>query len=142
MPEERYFSMPSADVGAEVRRKRALNCWPWVRSLTHWPDAMIHSPAKRRQRGANHRHHVAMAACPCAVRRNHSQRCGRLLARRDLPGLPRCPAADYLVSRFTKNSLATSVWKPVAAYACDRATTGDKNSRKHLVFGPPSRLNL
>jgi hypothetical protein len=38
--------MPSADVGAEVRRKRALNCWPWVRSLTHWPEAMIHSPAE------------------------------------------------------------------------------------------------
>ena len=23
--------------GAELRRKRALNCWPWVRSLTHSP---------------------------------------------------------------------------------------------------------
>ena len=34
----RYFSMPSMDVGAEVRMKRALNCWPWVRSLTHSPD--------------------------------------------------------------------------------------------------------
>jgi hypothetical protein len=26
--------MPSAEVGADVRKKRALNCWPWVRSLT------------------------------------------------------------------------------------------------------------
>jgi hypothetical protein len=45
MPEARYFSMPSAEVGAEQRRKRALNCWPWVRSLTHSPEAVIHSPA-------------------------------------------------------------------------------------------------
>jgi hypothetical protein len=26
MPEPRYFSMPSTEVGADVRRKRALNC--------------------------------------------------------------------------------------------------------------------
>ena len=26
--------------------KRALNCCPWVRSLTHSPDAVIHSPAE------------------------------------------------------------------------------------------------
>ena len=38
--------MPSIEVGAEVRMKRALNCWPWVRSFTHSPDAVIHSPAE------------------------------------------------------------------------------------------------
>ena len=38
--------MPSIEVGAEVRMKRALNCWPWVWSLTHSPDAVIHSPAE------------------------------------------------------------------------------------------------
>jgi hypothetical protein len=26
IPEARYFSMPSTEVGAEVLRKRALNC--------------------------------------------------------------------------------------------------------------------
>ena len=26
--------------------KRALNCWPWVRSLTQSPEAVIHSPAE------------------------------------------------------------------------------------------------
>jgi hypothetical protein len=26
MPDERYFSMPSIDVGVEVRMNRALNC--------------------------------------------------------------------------------------------------------------------
>src|SRR5215813_6022481 len=46
MPDERYFSMPSAEVGGDVRRNRALNCWPWVRSLTHSPEAVIHSPAE------------------------------------------------------------------------------------------------
>jgi hypothetical protein len=28
------------DVGAEVRIKRDLNYWPWVRSLIHLPDAV------------------------------------------------------------------------------------------------------
>jgi hypothetical protein len=45
MPDDKYFSIPSAEVGGEVRRKRALNCWPWVRSLTQSPDAVTHSPA-------------------------------------------------------------------------------------------------
>src|SRR6202035_5254604 len=45
IPEPRYFSMPSVVVGAEVRMKRDLNCWPWVRSLTHSPDTVTHSPA-------------------------------------------------------------------------------------------------
>jgi hypothetical protein len=34
------------ELGAEVRMKCALNCWPWVRSLTHTPEAVIHSPAE------------------------------------------------------------------------------------------------
>src|SRR6266496_2392511 len=40
MPEARYFSMPSTEVGAEVLRKPALNCWPWVRSFTQSPAAI------------------------------------------------------------------------------------------------------
>src|SRR6516225_6363034 len=64
MPDERYFSMPSADVGAEVRRKRALNCWPWVRSLTHWPEAMIHFA--RGSRMADHRHDDTVSPRPRA----------------------------------------------------------------------------
>ena len=38
--------MPSIELGAELSRKRALNCWPCVRSLTQLPDAVIHSPAE------------------------------------------------------------------------------------------------
>jgi hypothetical protein len=67
IPEERYFSMPSVDVGAEVRRNRALNCCPWVRSLTHSPVAVIHSPAE------------IIAAWPTTVTRS---RCPRAFARR------------------------------------------------------------
>src|SRR4051794_22902982 len=52
MPDDKYFSIPSAESGSELRRKRALNCWPWVRSLTHSPEAVIHSPAE------------IVAACP------------------------------------------------------------------------------
>jgi len=33
IPEPRYFSIPSIELGAEVLRKRAFNCWPCVRSL-------------------------------------------------------------------------------------------------------------
>ena len=46
IPEARYFSMPSTELGAEVLRNWALNCWPWVRSLTQPPVAVIHSPAE------------------------------------------------------------------------------------------------
>jgi hypothetical protein len=59
--------MPSTEVGAEVRRNRALNCWPWVRSFTHSPDAVIHSPA------------AIVAAWPTTVTRS---RCPRAFARR------------------------------------------------------------
>jgi hypothetical protein len=62
MPDERYFSMPSAEVGADVRRKRALNCWPWVRSLTHSPEAVIHSPAATARSVADHRQDIPMPA--------------------------------------------------------------------------------
>src|SRR3954452_11364978 len=59
--------MPSMDVGAEVLRNRALNCWPCVRSLIHSPDAVIHSPAEM------------LAAWPTTVTRS---RCPRAFARR------------------------------------------------------------
>ena len=45
MPEPRYFSMPSAEAGAVAFMNPARNCWPQVRSFTHSPDAVIHSPA-------------------------------------------------------------------------------------------------
>src|ERR1700693_1142773 len=46
MPEPRYFSIPSIELGVEVLRNRALNCCPWARSLIHSPDAVIPSPAE------------------------------------------------------------------------------------------------
>jgi hypothetical protein len=88
IPDERYFSMPSTEVGADVRRNLALNCCPWVRSLTHSPFAVIHSPAE------------IVAAWPITVtssrcrapspaeRRSRSRHCGTLHARRDPPALP------------------------------------------------------
>src|SRR6516162_3997407 len=54
----RYFSMPSSDVGSEVFKNSALYCCPWVRSLIHSPDAVIHSPAE------------ITAACPTTVTRS------------------------------------------------------------------------
>ena len=54
--------MPSAEVGGDVRRNRALNCWPCVRSLTHSPDAVIHSPAAIVAACPTTRHDIAMPA--------------------------------------------------------------------------------
>ena len=69
--------MLSAEVGGEVRRKRALNCWPWVRSLTHSPEAVIHSPAEIVSRGQSRsRHHDARTPLH-AEHKSHSLRCGR-----------------------------------------------------------------
>jgi hypothetical protein len=45
MPEERCFSMPSSVVGGAARKKAALNCRPWVRSLIQVPLAWTSSPA-------------------------------------------------------------------------------------------------
>ena len=55
--------MPSIEVGADVRMKRALNCWPWVRSLIHSPEAVTHSPARDGRGVADDSDQVAMAAC-------------------------------------------------------------------------------
>ncbi len=52
--------MPSAESGSEVRRNRALNCWPWVRSLIHSPEAVIHSPAAIVAEWPDHGHHIAV----------------------------------------------------------------------------------
>ena len=54
--------MPSAEVGADVRRKRALNCWPWVRSLTHSPEAVIDSTGGNGCGVPNHRHNIPVPA--------------------------------------------------------------------------------
>ena len=54
--------MPSAEVGAEVRRKRALNCWPWMRSLTPCPGRGQPFPGRDGRGMADDRHQVAAAA--------------------------------------------------------------------------------
>ena len=87
VPDERYFSIPSAEVGGDVRRKRALNCWPWVRSLTHSPEAVIHSPALT---AAAYPTTVTSERCPRALvaeRKTHSRHYGRSPARRGPPAL-------------------------------------------------------
>src|SRR5436190_14223676 len=89
MPDERYFSMPSAEVGGDVRRNRALNCWPCVRSLIHSPEAVIHSPA------------AMVAAWPTIVTMS---RCPRALARRTQKPF----SALWYVTRSTKPANTSS----------------------------------
>ena len=55
--------------------KRALNCWPWVRSLTHSPDAVIHSPGE------------TMAAWPTTVIRSRCPRAFVLRTQKPFSGL-------------------------------------------------------
>lgn len=43
--EARYFSIPSASVGAEERRKEALNCWPCLRLFTQLPLSVTYLQA-------------------------------------------------------------------------------------------------
>src|SRR3954468_23260604 len=66
MPELRYFSIPSSVVGGAALRKAALNCRPWVGSLTQLPLAWTNSPA------------LIEAAAPTTVT---SSRCPRTLTR-------------------------------------------------------------
>ena len=54
--------MPSIEVGAEVFRNRALNCWPWVRSLTHSPDRGDPFAGGDRRRVADDGDQVAVSA--------------------------------------------------------------------------------
>src|SRR5271165_3840644 len=75
IPEPRYFSIPSIELGAEVLRKRALNCWPCARSLIHSPDAVIHSPAEM------------TAAWPTTVTRSRCPRAFALRTQKPFSGL-------------------------------------------------------
>jgi hypothetical protein len=65
MPEPRYFSMPSIEVGTDVRMKRALNCWPSVRSFTHSPEAVIRLSSRDGCRMADDRDQITVPACLC-----------------------------------------------------------------------------
>ena len=42
------------------RRNHASNCWPWVRSLTHSPEAVIHSTGRNDCRVANDGNQLAV----------------------------------------------------------------------------------
>src|SRR6202030_2112286 len=109
IPEPRYFSMPSMDVGAEVRMKRDLNCWPWARSLTHSPDAVTHSPA------------AITAAWPITV---INSRCPRALMRRTQKPF----SALWKVTRSTRpartSRVADSSWACGGAFTRCRALLG------------------
>ena len=54
--------MPSSVVGGAARRKAALNCRPWVRSLTQVPVAWTNSPALIVAAAPTHGDQIALAA--------------------------------------------------------------------------------
>jgi hypothetical protein len=130
-PDDRYFSMPSGDVGAEVRRNRALNCWPWVRSLTHSPVAVIHSPA------------AMVAEWPTTVTKS---RCPRALVRRTQKPF----SALWKVTRSTRPARASCVGDAVAGFrifvlprlpciggaGAENAAVSRRLHRSHFLLGP------
>src|SRR5713101_1038546 len=82
--------MPSTEVGADVRMKRALNCWPWVWSFVQSPETVTHSPAE------------IVAAWPTTVTRS---RCPRALIRRTQKPL----SALWKVTRSTQPAKTSRV---------------------------------
>src|ERR1700683_1161129 len=108
MPDERYFSMPSAEVGGDVRRNRALNCWPCVRSLVHSPEAVIHSPPEM------------MAAWPTTVTKS---RWPRAFARRTQKPFSGLVWANWLASGWClkEYGLARGLNKKLLAALIDPA---------------------
>ena len=104
--------MPSIDVGAEVRMKRALNCWPWVRSLTHSPDAVTHSPA------------AMAAACPTTVT---SSRWPRALMRRTQKPF----SALWKVTRSTRP--ARTSWVDESGCGFSRLFTRSRAPRRSII---------
>ena len=106
IPEPRYFSMPSTEEGAAVRMKRALNCWPWVRSFTHSPEAVIHSPGD------------TVAACPTTVTRSRWPRARVLSTQNPFSGL-------WKVTRSTSPARTSRSGDPAG-----RPAPGFKTSRE------------
>ena len=129
MPEARYFSMPSMDDGAELRRKRALNCWPWVRSLTHSPETVIHSPA------------AAVAAWPTTVTRSRWPRALTLRTQNPLSGL-------WKVTRSTRPASTSPSVDPVRRSSRDFRNPLCRNREIHVdwyrlpVAKRPARRSL
>ena len=103
IPEARYFTIPSSDVGAEVFRKRARNCCPCARSLTHSPDAVIHSPAE------------IDAAWPTTVTRS---RCPRALVRSTQNPF----SALWNVTRSTRPARTSCAEAKESEFICSRST--------------------
>src|SRR6266487_3667302 len=66
MPDERYFSIPSAEVGGDVRRNRALNCWPWGAIVDPFAGGRDPLAGGNGRDMANHGHDVTMPARPGA----------------------------------------------------------------------------
>src|SRR5271165_1458641 len=125
IPEPRYFSIPSMELGAEVFRNRALNCWPWARSLIHSPDAVIHSPAEM------------MAAWPTTVTRS---RCPRAFALRTQKPF----SALWKVTRSTRPARTSCVDDSGVGFMCalrspvlsSRATPRMPRRRSTAQSGP------
>src|SRR5437016_5632578 len=62
IPDARYFSIPSSEVGADVLRNRALNCWPCVRSLVPVTGSGDPFACRNDCRMTDHGHQLPVAA--------------------------------------------------------------------------------
>ena len=108
IPEPRYFSIPSIEVGADVRMKRDLNCWPWVWSLTQSPEAVSHSPEE------------IVAAWPMTVTRSRCPRALILRTQKPFSALWNVTRSTRLPERPELKALAvaSSSLHPLALAPC------------------------
>jgi len=118
IPDPGYFWMLSSEVAAEVRKNRALNCWPCVRSLIHSPDVVAHSPAE------------IVAAWPTTVTRS---RCPRAVIRRTQKPL----SALWKVTRPTMPAKTSRV--DASATGLMEATVSSNHQRAHSLSAASAR---
>src|SRR5271170_701948 len=132
IPEPRYFSIPSIELGAEVLRNRALNCWPWARSLIHSPDAVIHSPAE------------IIAAWPTMVTRSRWPRAFVLRTQKPFSETrSTSPASTSWVDGSELDLMCQNIPSYVSARSCDVehmsaiVTLGPQFCQKPFAIGSP-----
>src|ERR1039458_10148186 len=128
IPEPRYFSIPSIELGAEVLRNRALNCWPCVRSLVHSPDAVIHSPAEM------------IAACPTTVTKSRWPRAFALRTQKPFSALWKVTRSTRPASTSWVDGSGADFMQPLRSPVFYPRATPMMGSDDGLVGGLPPDL--
>ena len=128
--------MPSSVVGAVAFRNDALNCGPWVRSLTHTPEALTNSPGEIRAAWPTT---VARSRCPRTLTRSTQKPVSALwkVTRSTNPDRTSAEGAATALSvpsMLSKGALRPIRWRPTPerAYGLWIVARGDPRARTVL----------